>query len=151
MRKLFSLVVGGILLTGCASIRSMMITEDTALITVVGQSGSDRTKLVDKALPEAARITRKHGFRYFVILDAADASQSGVKLSPGQPIPFMFKNNGRTIFTSFYSPGATYVTPDERIQLVRPGLDITIRMYREGDVNPANQGVWNSEIIRGGQ
>jgi hypothetical protein len=127
----------------------MMITEDTALITVLGQNDNDRAKLVDKALAEAARITQEHGFRYFVILDRADASQSGVKLFPGQTIPLQFQQNQnrRTSLSSFYSSGPTYTTPDERVQYVRPGVDVTIRMYRPGEVNPDSQGVWNSDTV----
>jgi hypothetical protein len=147
MRKLTPLAVCGILLVGCTGTRSRMITEDTALITVRGQSDNDRVALVDKALAEAARVTREHGFRYFVVLDGADASQSGVRPLPGQPIPLII--NRRSSLSSFYSPGATYTTPDERVQYVRLGLDVSIRMYRDGDVNPASQGVWNSDVVLG--
>jgi hypothetical protein len=148
MRKLVPLAVCGILLMGCTSTQSMMITEDTALITVLGQSDNGRAKLDDKALAEAARVTRQRGFRYFVILDGAEASQSGVKLRPGEPIPFRFQNR-RTNLTSFFASGATYTTPDEMMRYVRFGLDITIRMYREGDVDPAGRGVRDSDVVLG--
>jgi hypothetical protein len=154
MRELVALAVCGILLIGCTSTRSMMISEDTAFIAVLGQNGNDRAKVIDRALAEAARITREHGFRYFVIVDGADASQIGVRLLTGQPIPFRFElkdENHRTNLNTLYSPGATYTTPDERVQYVRLGVDITIRMYHEGEVNPDSQGVWNSDIVLGGK
>src|SRR5262249_9631632 len=137
MRKLIPLAVCGILLTGCTSTRSMMITEDTALITVVRQSAEGRASAVDMAIAEAARITREHGFRYFVILDSADASQTGVRVLPGQPIPIVPRQTARnTIFTSFNPPGSTYTTPSERMAYIKLRLDLTVRMYRQGEINP---------------
>ncbi len=129
-----------------------MITEDTALITVVAQNDNGRAKVVDRALAEAARVTRDHGFRYFVILDAADASQMGVKVLPGQTLPLQSINRrgfSATNLNRSYFPGATYMTPDQRVKYVRLGLDVTIRMYREGDVDPKSQGVWDTDAILG--
>ncbi len=152
MRKLSPLAICAILLTGCASARTTMITEDTALITVLGQNDSDRTRVVDKALAEAARVTRDHGFRYFVILDAADASQKGTRVLPGHTIPFEPPSNksySSTNLSSSYLGRATLTTPDQRVTYVRLGLDVTIRMYHEGDVDPKSQGVWNTDVILG--
>lgn len=129
-----------------------MITEDTALISVLGQNAGNQAKIVDRALLEAARATRDHGYRYFVILDAADASQKGQKLVEDQTLPAQIATArafGQTNLSSQYLPGATYKTPDRRVGYVRLGLDLTIRMYRDGDVNPQTQGVWNPDVILG--
>jgi hypothetical protein len=129
----------------------MLLADDTALISVLSQGASDRAKLVDSALAEAAKMTRAHGYRYFVIIDASDASQRGVKVRQGLPIhiqttPFMGSR-----LSSNYLGGATYTGPDRRLPYVRLGLDMTIRMYHDGDVNPASPGVWNSDVVQGGR
>jgi hypothetical protein len=147
MRIGVALALSGILLAGCASSSSTMITEDTALITVVGQSASDGTKVVDRTIAEAARVTREHGYRYFVILDATDASQKGTRILLGETI--YRRNTSQKGAASF--PGPTYYhTLEQRVPYVRLGLDVTIRMYREGDVDPKSQGVWNTDVILGG-
>ncbi len=123
-----------------------MITEDTALITVVGLNGNDRAKVVDQTIAEAAGVTREKGYRYFVILDAADATQRGTRFLQGETIHR--RNTLRQNSASV--PGATYYnTLEARVPYVRLGLDVTIRMYREGDVNPQGQGVWNTDVILG--
>ena len=152
MRRIVLPMISVLLLAGCASSRSAMITEDTALVTVVGQSATAQTKIVEQALAEAAKITRAHGYRYFVILDSADASQSGVKVLQGQIISRQgvpTRSFGGTNLSPVYLAGSTFTTPDVRVPYVRLGLDLTIRMYREGDVNPQAPGVWNPSLILG--
>jgi hypothetical protein len=124
-----------------------MLSEDMALISVLGQDADDSEKIFNEAIAEAARATRAHGYRYFVIVDAADASQRGVRIRQGRRIHIQTvtpRGAGSTL-SSNYPVGATYTGPDRRIPYVRLGLDVTIRMYRDGDVNPANPGVWNSD------
>ena len=133
----------------------MILSDDTALISVLGQGAGDSEKIFNEALAEAARATRAQGYRYFVILDTADASQMGVKIRQGAPlhlydIPGAARNSG-SILSSNYIGGTGYRTPDRRIPYVRLGLDVTIRMYRDGDVDPASPGVWSSDIVPGGK
>jgi hypothetical protein len=35
------------------------------------------------------------------------------------------------------------------MSFITPGLMITIQMFREGEVDPARQEVWNPEVILG--
>jgi hypothetical protein len=150
MRGVLLSAICGLLLTGCASIRSTMISSDTALISVVGQNENDRARVVNTAVAEAARVTREHGFRYFVILEAANASQSGARVQQGETIPNTIttvRSFGNANLNTIHLGGATYTTPDRKVTYVRAGLDVTIRMYHEGEVDPRKQGVWNSAII----
>lgn len=156
MRKLVSLAACVMLLNGCASNsrNTMMITDDTALITVLGQGMENRETIFNEAIAEAALATRAHGYRYFVIIDMADATQTGVKVRRGRPIEIDnypgFERGGSPL-SSNYIGGANYSTPDQRTPYIRLGLDITIRMYRESDIDPATPGVWNSDIARYGE
>ena len=135
----------------------MMITDDTALISVLGQGAGDREKIFNEAVAEAALATRAHGYRYFVIVDTADASQTGVKIRRGRPVEIQsipgFARGGSALSSNYIagSGGSNYTAPDQRIPYVRLGLDITIRMYRESDIDPARPGVWNSDLVLGGK
>ena len=155
MVKAIRLSALALLLAGCASAspsQSMMITEDTALISSVANGLETKQVLLDEALTEAAKVTRAHGFRYFVVLGADDASAVVTRVIPGRT--FLRQNIaprafGTTNLSGTYLPGATFVTPDQQVKQVRLGVDITIRMYRDGDIDPKREGVWNSENISG--
>jgi hypothetical protein len=151
MRKLIPLAVWGILLAGCASSSSVMLTDDTALISVLGQGSSDRARLINQALAIAARATRTRGYRYFVIVDTADASRRGVKVAQAQIFPAntLFRGNILSNLDPTFLPGSDYTRPNRRIPYVRPGIDVTIRMYRDGEVSPDTEGVWNPDTILG--
>jgi hypothetical protein len=156
VRKLVPFAVCGILLAGCASSESesILIRDDTAVISVLSQGAGDRAKLVDKAIAEAAKMTRANGYRYFVILDTADASHTVVKIRQGAPVQIQSVPgvaSGGSALSSNYIGGPGYTTPDRRVSYVRVGVDMTIRMYRDGEVDPASPGVWNSDIVQGGK
>ena len=152
MRQFLLLAFSGLLLAACAGPQSRMLTEDTALITVIAPSPDDRPTLVDATLKEAAKISREHGFRYFIILDAADASRTDVRFLPGDSVFTRSLPQSSSILNSrapAYVPRSAFIPPDRKVQYRRPGLEITIRMYREGEVDPGRQGVWNGDVILG--
>jgi hypothetical protein len=139
----------GAAVSGCASpIQSMMLTEDTALVSAIGHKPEDQGKVVDASLQEAARLTASKGFRYFVIMDAADASKMGSRFEAPMPsardrnvtTPTAF--SGQLITTPVYRDYFKF--PGRNVAFVRPGIDITIRMYREGEIDPKSQGVWSA-------
>jgi hypothetical protein len=152
MRQSLSVVLVlalGAAISACAgSIQSMMLTDDTALVSAVGDRPEDRGKVIDASLREAARLTVSKGYRYFVVMDAADASKTGQRLEaprPTQrerniatPVPFSGQLLTAPVYRNYFKPLGNNVT------YVKPGLDITIRMYREGEVDPKSQGVWNT-------
>src|SRR5262245_8363028 len=111
----------------------MMITADTALVSVVISDIRDRAQLVDASLQEAARITREHGFQYFTVLNAADASQTGKRVVATNRVHRDMIGDGLPGNGNLASLSDVYGNPPpagERVTYVRPGLDITIRMYR---------------------
>ena len=74
MRKGIAALACMVLLTGCASASSTMLSDDTALISAEGNGASDRDRVVRHVLAEAARLTNANGYRYFVVLTADDLS-----------------------------------------------------------------------------
>ena len=154
MCKLVVLTMCAILAAGCAtSTRSTMLTDDTVLVSVLGQNANDKQRIVERAIGEAARVVREHGYRYFVIVDAADGSQRGVRRLPGRKITIdtaPLRNSGTVRPNSLYVAAGGYNGPDRIVPYVRIGLDITIRMYHEGEVDAAFPGVWSSDNVLSG-
>jgi hypothetical protein len=142
MRILLALTAVLLLLGGCADVRSVMLADDSAVISASGTRLDDREKIVQDVLAGAAKITAAHGYRYFVILKAQDTSRAGTMSVPDQ-------TGQRTSQTNLSKPGANYTTYSRNVSYVRPGLDITIRMFREGEIDPKIMGVWNTEGTMG--
>lgn len=142
------------LLTACASPESTLLSDDTALVSVSGHPGTERVALVRQSLLEAARVAHTHGYRYFVVLAADDVSRVVTRTVPGTNI-FNASSASRYYGTSSPSPasraGNSYVAADASYDETRPGLEITIRMYYEGTIDPTKDGVWNSDTILGGK
>ena len=134
MRKLLALAA--LLLAACAASKSTMIAENTAAISVVGRSADDRERVIQDALLEAGKITREHGYQYFIIVRAQDASRTSTAFLDDQTVR-------RSSVTNLSKPGASYVTVTRNLMIRHPGLDLTIRMFHEGEIDPRIQGVWN--------
>jgi len=151
MRKFIAMAACAVLLSGCVSARTTMLTENTAEVTVSGAHPNDRDEVVSTTLEEAAKLTRMHGYRYFVILTAEDASHTGSTNVPG--LVLYYNRNARFVGAPIpglqHLPSATFKTPDTSMSFITPGLMITIQMFREGEVDPARQEVWNPEVILG--
>ena len=145
-------LAAGAAVSGCASpIQSMMITEDTALVSVIGKNPDDQGKVIEASLQEAARLTESKGYRYFVIMEAADASKIVQRFEEPRttprdrvfatPIPFSGRLQTAPVYRDFFR------FPRVNVTYIKPGLDITIRMYREGEVDPKSQGVWSTAEV----
>ncbi len=115
-----------------------MLAENTAVISVIGHSQDDRERVIEDALLEAGKITREHGYQYFIIVRAADASQKGTRFLDEQTVR-------RTPASNLSKPGANYLTVTRNQSFRRPGLGLTIRMFHEGEIDPRIMGVWNTD------
>lgn len=131
-------LVACLLLAACATPKSAMLAENTAAISVVGRSPADRERIIQDALAEAGKITREHGYQYFIIVRAEDESRTSTMLLDDQTVRRSAANN-------LSKPGANYVTVSRNITYRRPGLGLTIRMFHEGEIDPRLQGVWNTD------
>ena len=152
MRKFIAAALCAVLLCGCVSAQSTMLTDSTAMVTARGAHSNDRNDLVQATLAEAAKLTRMHGYRYFTILKATDASRWGSITTPGVTLVFeggVQRPLGTTNLGAQNIPGSKFSGPDNSVPIIRPGLEITIRMYRDGEVDPGRQEVWNPEVILG--
>ena len=152
MRKFLVAATCAILLSGCVTAKSTMLSDSTAVVTTVGPQDADRNEIVQATLTEAAKLTRMHGYRYFTILMAQDASRWGSVTTPGVTLLIAAGNErplGSTNLGPQTIPGSKFSGPDNVMPVIRPGLEITIRMYRDGEVDPGRPEVWNPEVILG--
>jgi hypothetical protein len=142
MREVLTVFVVLFVLCGCVAPHSTMLADDSARISAFGRSPQDREKVIQEVLAEAGRATLQQGYRYFIILKAQDVSRMGTMTVHDQTGP-------RTAPSNLSRPGANYVMFSRNVTYLRPGLDITIRMFREGEIDPEIKGVWNTEGTMG--
>jgi len=152
MHRTIAATLWAMLLAGCANATTTMLSEDTAIVRATGNSINDQERVVQASLKAAAQTARAHGFSYFVVTKTVDISSYGQRRIPGQVLGNETPSNrgyGQTNLGRTYVPGNTYTTPDRTESYIRPGLELTIRMYRQGEINPLVQGVWNAAVILG--
>ena len=148
MRKAIALLACVLLLGGCASASSTMLSENTAIISASGNGPSDRDRVVRDALAEAARVTSANGYRYFVVLTADDLTSSVTVVIPGRTIHNLpsraTESFGAYTGRPYATGGSNYTTPDRKQERIRPAMDIIIQMYRPGEIEPSMEGVWDT-------
>ena len=148
MRRAIAALACVLLLFGCASADSAMLSEDTARISAQGSGPGDRDRVVRDVLAEAARVTSANGYRYFVVLTADDLTQTVTVRIPGRLLynqsPRANEPFGTYSGRAYATGGATYMTPERKEERVRPAMDIIIRMYRAGEIEPQMEGVFDS-------
>jgi hypothetical protein len=148
MRKAAASLLCAIVVAGCASATSTMLSADTAIVSASGNGPSDRDRVVLDALTEAARVTSAHGYRYFVVLTADDATIMKTIVVPGRVLynqpPRSTDSFGTYTGRPYATGGSTYMTADRKQERIRPGMDMIIRMYRTGEIEPSMEGVWDA-------
>jgi hypothetical protein len=154
-RRALALIMTALFLAGCMNATGMMLTDNTAVVSALGAASSDRDMVFESALAEAARLARAHGYQYFTIVKTDDKSITGVKYVPGDTIPSgnSARGNTRPLGLSNLgmqnNPGTSYTTPSMSARFVRPGFEITVRMYRPGEIDSRKEGVWNIDFLPG--
>jgi hypothetical protein len=143
------------LLAGCVTpnAEGTMLSADTALISSAGANVDEPADIIDRALKQAANLASAHGYQYFTILTADNTSTTMTVSIPGQKLNVqnmqINRAYGATNFGAPASPGGTYTTPDRMVTRIKPSLDIIIKMYRQGQIDPNVPGVWNVDVVLG--
>ena len=148
MSKAIAALASAFLLCGCASTDSAMLSQDTARISAEGSGPADRDKVVRDVLSEAARLTTANGYRYFIVLTADDLTHTVTVRTPGRVLHNQPARTGEAFgaYTgrAYATGGSSYQTPDRVEQRVKPAMDIMIRMYRPGEIEPAREDVFDA-------
>lgn len=132
------------LTVSCTTASTKMLDERTAIISGSGSGYNTMGDVTAKILQTAALEAQARGYPYFAILDTHDSTQSGVNISPtfttGQSNGVVHCY-GSSCTTSGYSAGTTY--GGQAFSYSMPGADVTVRFFREGEVDPQANGVWS--------
>jgi len=150
--RVFLLAAVSLAIAGCVSTSTAMLDERTAVISGRGSGYSSPAQVQQRVLLEAAQTAQARGFRYFAVISSTDQSTRGQIVTPGtnQTTGSVFGSCTGPFCSGTYS-GQTTVTPAQVFDFVKPGQDILIRFYREGEVNANARGVWDSMSILAAQ
>lgn len=155
MHREIAIVLTILLLAGCMNATGMMLTESTAVVSALGADSSDREVVFESALAEAGRLARTYGYQYFIVLKVDDRSVTTTKYTAGETIPLTITGHvsRSPAITATLSranmPGATLMVPGTSVTSVKPGLAITVKMYRRGEIDSQRDGVWNIDFLPG--
>src|ERR1700692_2780405 len=114
-------------IAGCFAPPPARRDDGTAVISGHDTAGYSASNAVRRTLLQAARVTVDHGFRYFQIVDSRRqyAGYSDRASSPG-------------LGNSWAVGGAS---------LINPGVDVTIRAFRSGEISTRGAGIWDAQEI----
>lgn len=155
MHREIAIVLTVLLLAGCMNATGMMLTESTAVVSALGPASSDREIVLESALAEAARLARIHGYQYFIVLKIDDRSVATTKYTEGENILLTVTGHvSRSpaitpVLSRASMPGGTLMVPGTSVTSVKPGLAITVKMYRRGEIDSRQDGVWNIDFLPG--
>ena len=155
MHRGLAIVLTALILAGCMDATAVMLTDNTAVVSALGSASSDRQSVFDLAVAEAARLARTHGYQYFVVVKVDDRSVTTAKFTLGPTIPYSINGHtsrspvSLTTLSPANMPGGTLTAPGKTVTSVKPGLAITVKMYRQGEIDSYQEGVWNVDFLPG--
>jgi hypothetical protein len=124
-----------LLLAGCATdyqpqgftggYSDYLTAPDEAVVTFHGNGYTGAQRLVEMAVLRCADVTLLHGYRYLVLMGAADLSGTTSFTTPGYAHTTGYAN----VFGNFATGSATtIVTPPQTYRFYKPGVQLVIRM-----------------------
>jgi len=145
--RIYTLLLAAVALTACTHASTTMLDERHAIVSGRGNAFANQAQVAQTTLVEAAKTTIAHGFRYFSIIGAQDTSRAGVFVTPSQTYS--------TGTASFYGNTGTYSGQSttyggQAIPFIKPGMDVEIYMYKDGEAQPGPK-VWDAQSILAAQ
>lgn len=148
----FALGVLAVGTTGCVRSKSVMLDASTAIISSRGSAFDSHARVTQAALVEAATLAVSRGYRYFVIVDTQDRTittlwhDSGTTKTTGTVDGLVMGSGNSKVVAGNYSASTTS-TPATTTTLIKPGSDVTVKMFREGELDPKSPGVWDAPAV----
>jgi hypothetical protein len=135
---------------GCVRTNTELLDSSTAIISARGTAFDTPATVLKTTVVEAAKLAQAHDFRYFAIVSAKDATRVVTKYIP--PETTMSGNLNGTVDdfgnVSAHYNGTGYTTPGHTEMLfIKPGEDVVVRFFREGEIDPHASGVWDVEGV----
>lgn len=152
MKKLAIAIFAIVTLSGCVQTDSTMLDNRSAIISAQGGAVHTQAEVIKAGLTEAAKLTIKKGFRYFVVLNEQDTTRSGSMYMPGQTYSNGYATGNATSYgnttygTATYS-GSTYSTPGYAMPFVMPGANFQIEMFNEGEIDMTKVQAWDAQQV----
>ncbi len=154
--RLLLLSISLLFLTSCTSTDTAMLSENTAIISARGNGFSSSAGVFRDTVVEAANLTLASGYSHFAILNNQDRTRTGYLVIPGQTSTYgsahttmnRFGNSGYGT-TSFSAH--TYSSPGSVTNIIKPGMDITIRMFRADEIDMKAPGIWDAQGVLNAQ
>lgn len=150
--RILAAMTAALTLAGCVTAETIMLDSRTAIISAQGSGYNTQAQVVQKVLVQAATETQARGFTYFQVLDSQDTTRQGQAVIPGNS--YSNTNATASCYGGYCSGNAntnsTY-TPPQVINVIRPGADVRIRFYRDGEIDPNTQGVWSAADVLAAQ
>jgi len=140
------------MLASCTNTNTAMLSKNTAIISARGNGFSDSASVYRDTIVEAANVTLASGYSHFVILNNQDRTRTDYLVMPGQTNTYGSANTNVNVFgnsaygSSTYS-AHTYSSPGSVTDIIKPGMDITIRMLNADEVNVNAPGVWEAQDV----
>lgn len=119
-----------LLLAGCTTAKTMMLSENTALISGRDSGWGDAGSVQRRILTTAAELGQARGYEYFEIVSSTDTTKRGVVPVAGQSSTY-----GSAVCTPYYCSGQsrTTGTPGYLAPYTQAGADVMVRFYRANE------------------
>lgn len=138
--------------TACVRVNERMLDQRTAVLSGRGTAFDSRGGVTQGLITRAAEMAQERGYPYFAIMDSADASSTGYWQQPsttyGNATAF---TNCTGSFCNSTINGSATTYPGQTFQFNRPGADMMVRFFGQGEVNPNAPGVWSVASVLGAQ
>ena len=148
-----SMSIAALVLMGCVQTRTSQLTSNTAIISAKGSEFDSQASVMQATLKEAAEVTLRNGYQYFVITESADTTTKNTYTLPAQTqttgtfTPSQTSGSNRNAGGGTY-PSTTTTTPSRQVTYIHPGRDVTVRMYRQNEIDPKQDpNVWDAEDV----
>lgn len=141
-----------LLLAGCVTASTKMIDDRTAVIKGRGNAYVSMGDVQARIMLQAATEAQARGYAYFVVGDSYDSSRSGRFVAPTTTNTDF--NGSAACMGSFCSGSGTASSTTYgggSFNYIKPGADVMVRFFREGEIDPNRPGVWSAARILAAQ
>jgi len=156
VKSIITIALSAFVLAGCVRAHTSMLDERTAIISARGTAFDSMAEVQQRVIVDAANTALSRGFRYFVIVNGQDASVRGTAYFPGQTYSngtatATVNTMGNTAYGTATYSGNSYTTPGTAVGFIKPRENVTVRFFREGEIDPRMQGVWDARSVLSAQ
>lgn len=128
---------------GCTSKSAQMLDDRRMSISYLGNTHMSVTDVTREILHTSATEGRERGFAYFQVTQATDATRTAMAALPTTTNTFGTVNAScRSGYCSGTGTAASTSYSGGVVGIVRPGADVQVSFYRDGEIDPATPGLW---------